>query len=605
MAPNNRQAALLSRVFGGASVETGPEDATGATAFSITGLEGNWKLRGVWAGEGWPADVTRHLDRLAPGPLPPDLVVTARGFSPGSIQLLEERGGNWADEQGNARIRGRGLHIERQAPEKASRYRDFSWSASALAIGEALLARDWDKGVSTGDLARLTDWSPPQVSQVLGAFDEKGWTVKYGPQRGPKARRELSDREGLLESWAREVATGDREVRLTHRYMQSPLAFLTEELSATLNEEVRWAAGGWAAAHELAPIASSVPSLQIYVHEDDFGEALERAIRATGLADVAEGGRVAFFPAPPSVLSLSQRKGELPLTSSPRAYADLLSFGGRGADAALHLKEEVLDPLSPARAEHEPPQGLVDWERACRDRLHDLVSRRLGSDPYEQGSWSVSYRLPDTENRPDARTLVGVLREVVSRESGWPLWQAPVGGEERPRPVDGEVECWLQDMLPAQASHADYWRADPQGRLCLIRAYDEDWEYDVPTGTALGLLLPIRRTGECLFHAERMARRLEARTVQLMMRWTGLRSRQLKALKGRRRVEGRYVAGQDEVVTYMQTTPDEIDQEPTELFRRLTDPLYASFDFFEPPERIFEEVLQELRPRDHGRGSSG
>lgn len=601
MAANKRQAQLLSHIFDGAPVETRGENRDGIVAFSIHGLEGNWSLRGVWAGEGWPADVTRILDRYPTGSLPRDLVITARALSPGARELLNAHGANWADEQGNARIRGQGLLIVRDAtPERAARA-DFSWSPSALAIAEALLAGGWHEGVSTGELARVVDWSPPQVSQVLQAFDEKGWTVKYGPQRGPKARRELSDREGLLESWAHEVAGGEPEVRLTHRSMQSPLAFLTEELAATLNEEVRWAAGGWAAAHELAPIASSVPSLQIYVHEDDFGEALERAVRTAGLSDVAEGGRVMFFPAPPSVIALSQQKEKLPLVSSPRVYADLLSFGGRGADAASHLKEEVLDRLSPAKTEHSPPAGLIDWERACRERVRDLVSQQFGSNPYEQGAWSASYRLPDAEIRPDTRTLAGVLREVGGHETGWPVWQTSGGGEERPRPVEGEIECWFREMLPTKPSLADYWRADPQGRLCLIRPYQEDWEYKVPPGTALDLTLPILCTGECLLHAERMARRLEAQTVQLLMRWTGLRSRHLKALAERRRVSGKYEAAQDEVVGYIQTTPDEIAEDLVGLLRRLTDPLYESFDFFEPPERIFEEVALELQQGEPGR----
>jgi hypothetical protein len=595
MAANKRQAQLLSNVFDGTPVQVQGENQAGIVAFSIHGLEGNWRLRGIWAGEGWPADVMRVLDSFPTGSLPRDLVITARALSPGAIEVLNAHEANWADERGNARIRGQGLLIVRDAlPERAARAA-FSWSPSALAVAESLLARDWREGVSTGDLARIVDWSPPQVSQVLGAFDEKGWTVKYGPQRGPKARRELSDREGLLESWAREVAAGESDVRLTHRSMRSPLAFLSEELAAALSEEVRWALSGWAAAHELAPVSSSVPSLQIYVHEEDFGEPLERAMRATGLADVAEGGRVAFFPAPSSVLALSQQRQDLPLASSPRVYADLLSFGGRGADAASHLKEEVLDPLSPARIEHGPPEGLIDWERTCRRRLHDLVSRQLESDPYEQGALSASYRLPDAVSHPDARTFTGMLREAVGRETGWPAWLAPAGGENRPRPIDGEVECWFGDMLPAQPSHADYWRADPRGRLCLIRPYQEDWEYDLPPGTALDLVLPVWRTGECLLHAERMARRLDARTVQLMMRWTGLRSRQLKALESRRLIGGKYVAGQDEVVAYVQTTPGEIMEDLPELVRRLVDPLFASFDFFEPPQQVFEEELQKLR----------
>jgi len=600
MASNNRSARILSQAFGGAPVATEAEDRSGLTTFSIHGLEGNWTLRGIWAGEGWPADVERVLDSFSPAALPRDLVVLAGSFSPGAIKALTARDANWADERGNAHIRGVGLLIDRLAAPKRPEAHNFSWSPSALAVAEALLAADWPEGISTGDLARIVGWSPGQVSQVLQTFDRKGWTVKYGPQRGPRARRELSDPDALLQAWASELASEEQEARLTHRTLRSPLAFLSEELGPRLSEEVRWAVGGWAAAHELAPLSTAVPSLQIYVQEGDFGEALDRVVREAGLNDVAEGGRVAFIPAPASVLALSRRLGGLPAVSAPRVYADLLSFGGRGLDAARHLKEEVLDAPREVAEKSRPPQGLVDWELSCRRRAHELSQRQFGTDPYAPGSWSASYRVLDLGEHVDARTFAGVMREVAGRETGWPAWWAPAGGDNRPRPVDGEIECWLRDMVPAQPSHADYWRADPRGRLCLIRPYQEDSELGVAPHTALDLILPIWRTGECLLHAERLARRLEGETIQLMMRWLGLRSRSLQGLLGGRRIAGRYEAGEDEVVTFVHTTARDIGADLVKPVRELVKPLYEAFDFFEPPVGIYEEELKKMRAGDFG-----
>jgi hypothetical protein len=39
--------------------------------------------------------------------------------------------------------------------------------------------------------------------------------------------------------------------------------------------------------------------------------------------------------------------------SAPRLLADLSSFGGRGGDAADHVKEELIDPLHPGRSTEE------------------------------------------------------------------------------------------------------------------------------------------------------------------------------------------------------------------------------------------------------------
>ncbi|HET8862907.1 MAG TPA: hypothetical protein VFM94_06640, partial [Solirubrobacterales bacterium] len=222
---------------------------------------GNWLLKALWVGEGWPADVRNALDRLPSGSLPPELVLAARRFSRGALELLEERGGNWADESGNAHIDAPGLLVVRRTeagrePPRSS----FSWSPSAIAIAESLLARDWSTGVGTTELATVAHRSPAQVSQILQTFDERGWTIKYGPRRGPSARRELVSPEGLLTAWSGAFAEQDRESRLAHRTMRSPLGFLEGELSPALNRRVRWALSGWAAADELAPISDTVPS---------------------------------------------------------------------------------------------------------------------------------------------------------------------------------------------------------------------------------------------------------------------------------------------------------------------------------------------------------
>jgi hypothetical protein len=601
MAQANRPARLLSRVFDGGVVEDRGEDPTGAILLSVHALGGSWDFRVLWANEGWPRDVAALFERLPQGDLPVDMLVTARSFSSGSRKLLAERAANWADEQGSARLRGRGLLVLRDAERDTPIAPDFSWSPSALAVAEALLSRPWPEGVGTSELASLIDWSPPQVSQVLQSFDRRDWTVKFGPQRGPNARRELHDTADLLDSWSAAIAGSERDVRLTHRVIRSPLDFLHSELREILDQEVRWASSGWAAAQELAPVTDTVPSLQIYVHEDDFAKPLDQALRELGLADVAEGGRVAFLPAHPSVLSLSQPGAFGRIVSTPRVYADLLSFGGRGVDAAAHLREELIEQPPPTAGEERPPVGLREWELECRDRLDKLVRAKGAEAAYQHGAWSASYRLIGLGDAPTARELSGLLREVVGRETGWPAWWAPQAGEERPRIVDGAIECWLSGMLASDPWEADYWRADPGGRLCLIRPHEEDSAYEVEPGSALDLTVPIWRTGECLRHAERLARRLDAKRIQFMVRWTGLHGRRLATLlPSRRRLSGEYICAEPELTTFVDASAEEMRDELAAFVRRLVDPLYACFDFFEPPEGLYEAELDQLTSRGDG-----
>ena len=144
-----------------------------------------------WAGEGWPQDV-RRVAATVGEQWPENAVLLARNLSPGAIEWLRERGANWADEAGQARIIGPGgLIVIREPAPPASRPNvppSFSWSKSAIAIAEAVLALD-NRPLRVVELAEQSDWSDAQAAKVLTAFDNQGWTAKQGASRGPGAHR--------------------------------------------------------------------------------------------------------------------------------------------------------------------------------------------------------------------------------------------------------------------------------------------------------------------------------------------------------------------------------------------------------------------------------
>ena len=272
-----------------------------------------------------------------------------------------------------------GLFVSRDGSTQEVRRRGLSWSASSDELAELLLSQAWPEGFGTNELANRSGWSAPQVSQVLKGFDEQGWTSKYGPGRGRGAKRELVDPDGLLGAWSEVVVGQNVPRREASRTFSDPLRFLAEELAGSLEDHVRWALGGWAAADQVAPFMTTVPTLQIHVHEDDFRGPLEAAMRGSGLREVDGGGRVQFLATPPAILARSwSRRVGMPLVSPPRIYVDLMGLGPRGAEAAGHLKEEAIDPLHRRGQETGgPSEGLVVWERETRARL----AERMGPAP--------------------------------------------------------------------------------------------------------------------------------------------------------------------------------------------------------------------------------
>jgi hypothetical protein len=308
-----------------------------------------------WAGEGWPQDVRLAATNVSE-PWPANVVLLARRLSPGAIEWLRARGANWADEAGQARILGPdGLTVIREPahlPLDKHTPSTFKWSKSALATAEAILARE-DRVLRATELASTTGWSKPQTANVLLAFDRRGWTVKRGTMRGPGARRELVDADGLLAAWSSATGELPRTTRLAHRATQDAMSLLYDNIAPAFGHRIGWAVSGWAGLELTAPFATTTPSLHIYIARADFTGPLSEAIEQANLHEVDEGGRVVFWAADHHVLSLASHQKEIPVVSPPRLYADLSSFGARGQDAADHVREQVIDPLHLSSTTHE------------------------------------------------------------------------------------------------------------------------------------------------------------------------------------------------------------------------------------------------------------
>lgn len=355
MTVENRWQKILASLLDGAAVE--PARNTARPDLVIRTRDGQSIMLEVkWAGEGWPQDVRRAVEDV-PDPWPANVVVLARQMSPGAMEWLRDRDANWADEAGQARILGPGGLIvirEPRLPRVERGARRFNWSASAITVGEAILASE-DRPLRVADLAARSGWSAPQVAKVLKAFDDQGWTVKRGAARGPAAHREFVDADSMLAAWSGGVAEAPRATRIAHRATRDVFSLLRDDLAPALSS-VTWAVTGWAGLELAAPFATTTPSLHIYVSDVDFTAALTDALDTAGLHEVEEGGRVTFWEADPRILALAATRDGIPVVTPPRLYADLSAFGARGQDAADHVKSELIDPLHNRAAIEEDSQ---------------------------------------------------------------------------------------------------------------------------------------------------------------------------------------------------------------------------------------------------------
>jgi transcriptional regulator with XRE-family HTH domain len=272
--------------------------------------------------------------------------------------------------------------------------------------------------------------------------------------------------------------------------------------------------------------------------------------------------------------------------------------------------EEASDVLDLATREtrRRPPQvELAQWEEEGRERLRERIANDLADENpsrYERGIWTVAYSLSEPAEWPSLSDFIGILREVAGHETGWPPWWVPDRYAIRPRPVDGRIECWLVDTdgeeeLPFKhlenAAHSDFWRADPEGRMFLLRGYQEDGSESFQPGSVLDLTLPVWRAGECLLHAQRLAGRLGSDHIRFMVRWDGLEGRKLASWSWERDVRPGRSSAQETVTSFTSVEAARIGDNLPEIVRRLVEPLYAVFDFFKPPDALYAEELAKMR----------
>ena len=301
------------------------------------------RLVGHWV-QGWPQDVRALLQTIG-RPWPRDHVVLSPRFSPGALAQLDSVGANWGEATGRGRIRtSSGLAIRTAGitdpVDRTQSKSAFRWSPARADVAEILLARRTVPRLEA--LKQLTGWSVPQIGQTLRAFDRQGWTARAGSARGVGATREIVGWAPLLESWAAHLAEASRPSIRAHATYRDPIDYL-ETTVAPAWRGLRWCASGWVGLQVTAPFVTAVPRLHLYVEAGQFDSDLPQALAAAALREVTEGERVEIWPARAAVFSGLEERSSLPVVHPTRLYADLLRLGDRARQAAVHIREEVLD----------------------------------------------------------------------------------------------------------------------------------------------------------------------------------------------------------------------------------------------------------------------
>jgi len=248
--------------------------------------------------------------------------------------------------------------------------------------------------------------------------------------------------------------------------------------------------------------------------------------------------------------------------------------------------------------------ALLQWRDNGVERWREVVKGVTPENPAScsHGFWTIGYQLYGEVRPRRGQELIDMLRQAKVRHTGWPEWWVPTKQDIEPYPHGDNIECWIArdgGVLHDDPSHADFWRAHPEGRMFLLRGYAEDALDETDPGSVFSLTTPVWRVGESLLHASNVAAILAAdddqAEVEIILQWTGLQGRQLKAIGSTRFLMDRWQSNQDAIETRGRFRAANLPDILPEAVQELTLPLYESFAFFKPPAEMFAEDLALMR----------
>lgn len=333
-------AARLLREIKGIEVETGKP----------RGRRSDATLR--FAGVAQPIDieVKKYLNaatawqlvrRVEEGPPGRYLLVVTDQATAEARDILERHGIGVVDGGGNAHLKLPGLllHIEsrRRTGGAATPQRAIKLSGKAGLTAQAMLlapGRDWQ----IHDLAAEANVSDGLVHRVLGRMEAEGLVTTDGV--GPARVRRLVNPTALLDLWVEENV--DRAVVRTSAYRlgRTPQELVRRVVERLGKAHIRYALTGAAAAIELAPFVTSIPTVDVWV---DAGLSSQEVARALDAEVVDTGANVVLSQTPgEEPLAFRQEHGEAWLVNPMRLYYDLRKNPRRGREQADRLRQEVI-----------------------------------------------------------------------------------------------------------------------------------------------------------------------------------------------------------------------------------------------------------------------
>jgi hypothetical protein len=275
----------------------------------------------------------------------------------------------------------------------------------------------------------------------------------------------------------------------------------------------------------------------------------------------------------------------------------------------MNRRNDLLESLrsiltvAPPQVIEEQVDTIIDqWVADSLTRFSELVNQKLPTEHpsrYSYGKWYAGYLITGDFERPELSVLTETIRSIQGNETGWPAWLS-LTSHSIPYPYEGTVECLILPEHFSDGAHSDFWRASPDGKMFLLRGYQEDGSTSPhEPGTVLDFTLPIWRIGECVLHSARLANKLSEEPLEIALSayWDGLENRTLISWANPRYAlfRGGHTCHTKLISSKVKYNNNMIETNFPEIVNNILKPLYEAFDYFKLPSDTLIYELKRLQ----------
>jgi hypothetical protein len=290
-----------------------------------------------------------------------------------------------------------------------------------------------------------------------------------------------------------------------------------------------------------------------------------------------------------------------PVCLGARKYIDFDVDGG--FDTAL---EELLRSIHGAPRHPKPPLGPNPFASSPTPSVQTQSRSDVLSDPwfakhravamtkvkaFSPGTMEICFGAQDWRMDADQKVLLSAAEKAAVHTFGWPIGVVLNTDDGKPRPTNDGLLAQIEGQGFSDRAHFDYWTLRKNGDFYIAHNIFEDGRKP----DALFFNTRMVRVAEGLMYCRNLYRELgfpAGTNLQMSVRHTGLKGRVLSTSNPNRMLSPfPRVSQEDEVHASVLFQHPIADQTVVALTKSLLDPLFVLFDFYEPDDVLYDEVV--------------